>query len=670
MQMKMGYRAATPPLASALFGGSCCCRLPVCGIGQPVSWLPSNVLKLGFGVRRKERGSVGRKMKDFVCVNGEPRKFPYIQTLRTFPKDGLMDKVALVRFDSTILLGEGHDQKSILDSNALLTIQYLLVAGAKVILVSGWDSEVNSKLRDLEPVADYLSSVLRVNVVPQRHLTHSLFPNAEVFKETNVILLPNLNQLKDDRSNSETFSQRLSSGVDIFVNDSFSQCHKVLASTVGIASFCDASVAGFQFEESLKKLNKALESRKQPYIAIIGGANLPDKASALHHFTSVCDGLVFVGMMAFQIMHALKLPVPMSFLERGAFEEASKLVQIAQHRKIPILCPKDFWCINHDQPEELRAYPAESLSEGLSPVDLGPRSLEEISFLLNSCKKVVWIGPVRFKFPSPSSYGSTELAKVLVNLCEIGRDVTVVGSATNKAMKSRPNYSASYSVVEDASIFWQFLKGRKLPGVMALDRAYPFKIDWNLVYQKPSQPLAIDIGSGNGLFLLEMAKRQGELNFLGLEINETLVKRCLHHVHQHNMKNGYFIATNATSTFRSIVSTYPGEVVLISIQCPNPDFNGPDHRWRMLRRSLVEAIADLLACNGKVFLQSDVEIVALRMKELFLTYGKGKLELVSRSDANNSQGWLDGNPFGIRSDWERHVLDRGAPMYRLMLGKS
>lgn len=117
----------------------------------------------------------------------------------------------------------------------------------------------------------------------------------------------------------------------------------------------------------------------------------------------------------------------------------------------------------------------------------------------------------------------------------------------------------------------------------------------------------------------------------------------------------YFIATNATSTFRSIVCTYPGQVVLVSIQvgssafslpfpsegfhvvsgsdmlttvkcnsfasrrifrimmksflnlvsywirqCPNPDFSDPDHRWRMLQRSLVEAIADLLAYNGKV----------------------------------------------------------------------
>ncbi|KAJ0087817.1 hypothetical protein Patl1_32155 [Pistacia atlantica] len=104
----------------------------------------------------------------------------------------------------------------------------------------------------------------------------------------------------------------------------------------------------------------------------------------------------------------------------------------------------------------------------------------------------------------------------------------------------------------------------------------------------------------NGLFLLGMARKRKDLNFLGLEINAKLIRRCLDSVHLSGINNGYFIATNATSTFRSIVSSYPGKLILVSIQCPNPDFNRPEHRWRMLQRSLVEAVADLLGYEGKV----------------------------------------------------------------------
>lgn len=149
-----------------------------------------------------------------------------------------------------------------------------------------------------------------------------------------------------------------------------------------------------------------------------------------------------------------------------------------------------------------------------------------------------------------------------------------------------------------------------------------------------------------------------------------LVRRCLDSVQQSTIKNGYFIATNATSTFRSVVSSYPGKLVLVSIQCPNPDFNKPEYRWRMLQRALVEAVADLLTSDGKVFLQSDIEAVAVRMREQFLKYGKGKLSVVHDQDAEINRGWLEENPFGVRSDWEQHVIDRGAPMYRLMLSKS
>lgn len=73
-----------------------------------------------------------------------------------------------------------------------------------------------------------------------------------------------------------------------------------------------------------------------------------------------------------------------------------------------------------------------------------------------------------------------------------------------------------------------------------------------------------------------------------------------------------------------------------------------------------------------MFLQSDIEEVAVRMKEQFLRYGKGKLALVQdHCDTKfNQAAWFEENPFGVRSDWEQHVIDRGAPMYRLMLSKS
>ncbi|KAG4184054.1 hypothetical protein ERO13_A09G147600v2 [Gossypium hirsutum] len=551
---------------------------------------PINNVQLSFRGGFEVVSNVNRSHKEKTCLydEGELEALPHVQTLREFPREELVAKVVMVRFDSTILLGEKLDLSSQSASKALYTIKYLHECGAKVILMSEWSRKINPKLLDAQAVADILSSVLQLNVIALRCISCKSPLRREDLQKADIFLLENLSEYKEEVANCSKFAELLSSEVDILVNDSFCQSHKVLASTVGVARFCYASMAGFSFEENLHQLKKIAKTKKKPYLAVIGGGNLKRNAAALQFLASRCDALVFVGQMSFQIMSALGHSIPTNLVERDAHKAALDIVQFAHDKNVLMSYPKDFWCTNQHLPTELEVFPAHGVSASWLPVDLGPRSLEEI-----------------------------------------------------------------YSLVTNS-------------------KAYPFEIDWSVAYHDASQPLVVDIGSGNGLFIMGMAQNRKDLNFLGLEINGKLVRRCLDSVHQSGIRNAYFIGSNATTTFRSIVSSYPGELVLVSVQCPNPDFNKPENRWSMLQRSLIEAVADLLASKGKVFLQSDVEAVAMRMKEQFLQYGKGKLHL-SHDQYNiriNGNAWLEENPFGIHSDWEQHVIDRGAPMYRLMLSKS
>ncbi|XP_027176973.1 uncharacterized protein LOC113776096 isoform X2 [Coffea eugenioides] len=602
-----------------------------------------------------------------TCDGADFSAVPHVQTLREFPKEELSEKVVMVRFDSKLLFQQLQERK-IQCENAVSTIKYLHEAGAKVILISSWDAddENTMKIVRAESIAGALSSVLQVKVVPVKLVTTHIHSAKQ---ESNIILLENLFQFKEEPANCKGFARLLSSGVDIFVNDAFSQSHRVLASTVAISRFCYASIAGFHFEAVLSQLKNITKTSQKPYVAIIGGGNLVEKAAALRLLVSICDGLVFVGNIAFQIMHALGLPLPMKLVEHGATEEALTLINSMKSRSRAVIVPKDFLCLNNLNPEKLEIFSADCLVDGWQPVDLGPESLEEIASLVSKCKKILWIGPVRFGLSHSDAGEASRLGAVVDRLrSQNNLETILVGKvACTTVLGSNLNYS----VIENASVVWEFLKGRSLPGLMALDRSYPFDIKWDGVYDDPTRPLVVDVGSGNGLFLFGMAKKTKDLNFLGLEINGKLVNRCLERVLQTGMKNGYFIRTNATSTFRSIISSYPGELVLVSIQCPNPDFNKPEHRWEMVQRSLIEAIADLLALDGKVFLQSDIEGVAIRMKSEFVKYGKGKIMVMDESeDASCYQRqWLNENPFGVRSDWEQHVLDRGANMYRLLLSK-
>ncbi|XP_006661798.1 phosphoglycerate kinase-like [Oryza brachyantha] len=600
----------------------------------------------------------------YSCID-HSASYLHVQSVRSFPIEKFYGELVLVRLDSEILCDPlGPFNLSL--RRTLSTIKYLYKAGAKVLLITSWVpvlQSFNPVLKSTESFADYLSSLLQVKVVPVNGVPDLTSFNPERWMQNDIILFENLLNFKGENTNCNIFSQKLASGAAIFVNDSFSLSHKMLASTVGITRFCHASLAGFHLEEELMQLRKITDTTRRPYIAIIGGSNFLRKAPALELLASLCDGLFFLGKLSFQIMNALGIPVPSCFVEKNATKEVLQLIQIAHSRNIPIYYPTDVRCLynknnNNENPETLES--AELLS-GCTPDDIGPSTLEKISSLIPLYKKILWIGPTGYDLTEEFSVGATQLGSILYKAIHNSCDVIVVGSAACKAVKGVPESSSKYTTFKNVSVVWEFLKGRILPGIAALDKSYPYQIPWNAVFSDPTQPLVVDIGSGNGLFLFQMARKNWEgSNFLGLEMNEKLVTRCLQDVASVDKRNLYFVSTNATSTFRSIVSSYPGHLTLVTIQCPNPDFNKERNRWRMVRRMLVEAIVDLLQTNGKVYLQSDVESVLRGMKEQFMTYGKGRLVV---------DGGQMENPFGVASDWERHVLARGAPMYRTMLRK-
>lgn len=82
----------------------------------------------------------------------------------------------------------------------------------------------------------------------------------------------------------------------------------------------------------------------------------------------------------------------------------------------------------------------------------------------------MWIGPVKFHSSIQDSNGTSILVKLLGKLSQRNCDVTVVGNMACKALMAESSFFSSCNIIENASVIWEFLKGRKLPGLMALDR--------------------------------------------------------------------------------------------------------------------------------------------------------------------------------------------------------
>ncbi|CAA0842509.1 tRNA (guanine-N-7) methyltransferase [Striga hermonthica] len=196
--------------------------------------------------------------------------------------------------------------------------------------------------------------------------------------------------------------------------------------------------------------------------------------------------------------------------------------------------------------------------------------------------------------------------------------------------------------------------------------------DWNAVYEDSTLPLMVDIGCGSGRFLMWHAKRNpGLRNYLGLEIRPKLVRRAGHCVNELGLKNIHFIFANATVSFKQLVSTYPGPLVLVSILCPDPYFKRKHHKRRVVQKPLVESIIELVVPGGKIFIQSDVLDVALDMRSNFDAESNRLVHIdsINGDMLCDHDGWLLSNPMGIRTEREIHEELKGARIFRRMYQK-
>lgn len=179
---------------------------------------------------------------------------------------------------------------------------------------------------------------------------------------------------------------------------------------------------------------------------------------------------------------------------------------------------------------------------------------------------------------------------------------------------------------------------------------------WENVYPRLDQPFHLDIGTGSGRFLLAVARRYPDWNFLGVEIRRPLVERANLWRTELGLTNVHFLFANINITLPHLFA--PGDLARVSIQFPDPWFKKRHQKRRVVQPGLVEELGRLLPSGAGVFLQSDIQAVALEMVERFTQH----------SDFHNpSGGGIDHNPLSIPTLRERQCLKLGLPIYRFWL---
>ncbi len=186
--------------------------------------------------------------------------------------------------------------------------------------------------------------------------------------------------------------------------------------------------------------------------------------------------------------------------------------------------------------------------------------------------------------------------------------------------------------------------------------------EWQKIYIQQNLPLHLDIGCARGRFVLKMAQVEPNWNFLGLEIREPLVVEANRIRDEMELTNLHYLFANVNNSLVSLLSTLPvGSLQKVTIQFPDPWFKNRHAKRRVVQPELVTELAKYLTVGGIVFLQSDIEFVAVEMCDRFDEH--------PAFEKLGTTTWLAENPLPVPTEREIATQNKGEPVYRALFRK-
>ena len=383
----------------------------------------------------------------------------------------LSGKNVLMRVDFNVPLAQGTVADDARLRATLPTLNLLRERKAKTILVSHLgrpQGAVDEALR-LAPVAARLSELLALPVQTARDCIGSeATAAARALRSGDVLLLENVRFHAAEEKNDPSFAQQLASLADVFVNDAFGAAHRAHASTVGVTAYLP-SVAGLLMEKEIATLSRLLEAPERPFVAMIGGAKISTKIGVLTHLLSKIDVLVAGGGIANTLLKAQGHAVGKSLVEDEQLAVATEFLVQANEIGVAVLLPSDVVVGTVGEPNGTGDVVAtDAIPPHTMIGDIGPKTVAAIQTILSTARTVLWNGPLGL-FEEERFAGSTRsLAHALAST----HAVTIVGGGETVAAVAACGVTDSITHVSTGGgATLEFLEGKTLPGVAALDDA-------------------------------------------------------------------------------------------------------------------------------------------------------------------------------------------------------
>jgi phosphoglycerate kinase len=366
--------------------------------------------------------------------------------LRTLEDLDVANKRVLVRADLNVPLSDGRITDDFRIRAFRPTLDRLRERGARVIVCShlGRPKGADPKYT-LQPVAEELNAplVTEYGNVPDEPL----------------VLLENLRFHEGETKNDPAFVDLLVSMADAYVNDAFGSSHRAHASIVGPPAKLP-SAAGLLLAEEVANLSKLLDAAEHPYVVVIGGAKVADKIGVLTNLIERADRICIGGGMCFTFLKAQGAEIGASILDDT---DVTGLIATGK-----LLLPSDVVAAGSIDASSGTVVPADSIPVELAGMDIGPESERSFAEAIDGAKTVFWNGPMGVFENDAFASGTKAVAAAMATTA----GYTVAGGGDAVAALNKFGFADKLDFVSTgggASL--EFLEGKELPGIAALERA-------------------------------------------------------------------------------------------------------------------------------------------------------------------------------------------------------
>ena len=286
-----------------------------------------------------------------------------------------------------------------------------------------------------------------------------------------VLLLENTRFHKGEEANDPAFAAELAALGDVYCNDAFSAAHRAHASTEGLARLLP-SCAGRLMQAELEALEKALGTPERPVVAVVGGAKVSTKLELLGNLIDRVDTLVIGGGMANTFLAAKGIDVGKSLCEHDLADTARAIMGKAEGAGCAILLPADVVVAREFKAGAAHeVVPADACPPDAMILDAGPRATAAITEVFASSRTLVWNGPLGAFEIAPFNAATDAAARRAAELTRAGRLLSVAGGGDTVAALNASGSAEAFTYVSTAGgAFLEWMEGKTLPGVAALDR--------------------------------------------------------------------------------------------------------------------------------------------------------------------------------------------------------